>query len=378
MSGLQLVAMPKITASEFVKAKGAFRVDLAAAKADLEFVRKLKAAGLKLEDLDKLDLSEHDGRIEGDRELRSLFYLFKSKQRDGDRQSLTISGLGPPATPLKAVWDEFEGRYQPSLKSRALWPAVGPAARARFALGASVGPGKPNAPADVRVLQRRLKELGFEVAVNGQLNRETENAIRSYRSSVLGTDFTSDEAACIELNDAIDHALSSAAPPRWEKMPAEGLGFVNDDTDGYSFGADEAKTALLEIGASYARHHLTAHPAAMRLSLNDVSTRNGGPNRDHETHQNGLDLDFRLPRKDGVAGTAVNHADYDREAAWAMLQAMAQSQRVERVLFSDPELLARVKRTQPEWAYKVFDGGPVHTNHIHIDVKPPVVWPQVD
>lgn len=370
--------MPKITAKEFVEARRALRIDLDEAKADVEFVRKLKAAGIRVEDLDKLDLSEHDGRIEGDRELRALFYLFKSKQRDGDRDNLTISGRGARSSPLEVVWDGFEGRYQPSLQPQSVWPAVGPIARARFPLSGSVGPGKPNATADLRLLQRRLKEAGFELAVTGQLNRETENAIRSYRSSVLGTDFTNDESACIELDDAIDHALSSVSPPRWEKMPSEGLGFVNSDTDGFSFGAGAAKVALTEIGASYARHYMTAHPSAMRLSLNDVSTRNGGPNRDHQTHQNGLDMDFRLPRKDGVAGTAINRSDYDREAAWAMLQAMGQSQRVERVLFSDQELLARVKRTQPEWAYKVFDGGPVHTNHIHIDVKPPVVVPQKD
>ena len=53
------------------------------------------------------------------------------------------------------------------------------------------------------------------------------------------------------------------------------------------------------------------------------------------------------------------------------LSAIAANPRVERVLFSDPVLLARAKSEAQPWAFKVFDGGDVHKNHFHADIKPP-------
>ena len=53
-------------------------------------------------------------------------------------------------------------------------------------------------------------------------------------------------------------------------------------------------------------------PGAPRLGIGDLSLRDGGPfGADHASHQNGLDVDIRLPRRDGVEGSA-HPGNYDR------------------------------------------------------------------
>ncbi len=368
--------MPRINRSDFLDTRRAQRIDLTAAKADPAFREKVAAAGLKLEDLDKLDLYERDGVVEGPRELRALFDLFKRLERSGPAEVLTVKELGWAATtPLDHAHEALAGRFEASPVAP-LDTRVDAAARARFPLSAPVGPGLANRRDDVRLVQTRLRELGFELGVDGQFGGQTERALKTYRAMLLGTESTKDEPGRLAPDDLVDFALSRSAPPRWVAMPRVGPGFVNEDTDHFGFGSSEAKAAIEEIGAAYARDYQAANPGAAPVSLNDVSQRHGGPNRDHQSHQNGLDLDLRLPRTDGTSGSDVRWATYDREAAWGMLQAIASNPRVERVLFTDPVLLERLKSSGAEWAYKVFDGGALHRNHFHVDVRPPTLGPE--
>jgi hypothetical protein len=193
---------------------------------------------------------------------------------------------------------------------------------------------------------------------------------------LTGDEEVTEQPGRIAPHDLLHHALTMEHPPQWVAMPRSGPGFVNEDTDHFGHGSEEAKLLLEEAGASYSRDYLATHPGATPLSLNDVSRKEGGKTRDHETHQTGLDLDFRLPRKDGTAGSDVRRTDYDREATWAMLKSLASNPRVERVLFTDPVLAERAKSNDEPWAHKLLDGGAVHKNHIHVDVKPPVVVPE--
>lgn len=370
--------MPRINRSEFIETRRAQRFDLDAAKNDPAFRAKLEAAGFKLEDLDKLDLAEHDGVLEGPRELRALFDLLKGLEGAGPSDVLTVkprgwtpSARGERLPKVDSAFDAFESGFQPSPRATSPLPAIDAAARARFPLSAPVGAGGRNLPADVRLVQQRLAAVGFDLGVDGQFGRKTESALKTYRAMLTGAEYTRDEPGLVQPNDLVDRALSSEAPPRWEKMPASGPGFVNHDTDGFSHGSAETRLAVEEFSAAYARDYLAAHPGGALISLNDVSESHGGDNRDHDTHENGLDLDLRLPRKDGTSGTDVRRTDYDREAAWAMLSAIAANPRVERLLFSDPVLLERAKTEAQPWAFKVFDGGEVHKNHFHVDIKPP-------
>ncbi len=366
--------MPRINRSEFIETRRSQRLDLTAAKNDPAFRAKLEAAGFKLEDLDKLDLAEHDGLLEGPRELRALYDLLKGLEGGGPAEVLTVKPRGwtaPATTRVDHAFDAFESGFQPSPRAPAPAAPIDGAARARFPLTGSVGAGGQNRSADVRLVQQRLKEVGFDLAVDGQWGRKTETALKTYGAMLRGGDYTKEEPGLIAPNDLVDRALSSEAPPRWEKMPASGPGFVNHDTDGFSHGSAETRLAVEEFSAAYARDYLAANPGRALISLNDVSERHGGDNRDHDTHENGLDLDLRLPRKDGTSGSDVRRTDYDREAAWAMLSSIAANPRVERVLFSDAALRERAKTEGQPWAFKLFDGGEVHKNHFHVDIKPP-------
>lgn len=367
--------MPRINRSEFIDTRRGQRLDLTAAKNDPAFQAKVLAAGFKLEDLDKLDLYTRDGVLEGPRELRALFDFLKRLEGSGPADTLTVKPRGwsaPAASKVDHAFDGFESRFQPSPIAP---PAAPPIDRGRFPLTASVGAGATNRKEDVRLVQQRLKDAGFELSVDGQFGRGTEHAIKTYRAMLTGTEVTQEEPGRIELGDLLDQALSSSAPPRWEKMPRSGPGFVNEDFDGFGYGSAEAKAAIEEIGAAYESGWKASNPSAALISLNDASERHGGHNRDHQSHQNGLDLDLRLPRTDGASGSDVRWANYDRETAWAMLGAIAGNPRVERVLFTDPVLLERARATNQPWAYKVFDGGAVHRNHFHLDIAPPKVGP---
>jgi peptidoglycan hydrolase-like protein with peptidoglycan-binding domain len=352
--------MPRILRKDFLEARLPKQIDLATAKNDPAFVAQLRAAGLKPEDLDKLDLYNHDGVIRGPRELRALFDFLK--------------GLEPRKA--DTVFNALESRFETSAVPPRGLPTLDGGTVRRFPLGAGVGPGQPNRSDDVRLVQTRLKELGFDVGVDGQWGKNTERALQVFRAMLTGDEEVAEEPGRIAPHDLLHHALTMEHPPKWVEMPRQGVGFVNADYDHFGFGSEESKLLLEEAGAAFQQDYLATHPGASPLTLNDVSKKEGGKTRDHETHQTGLDLDFRLPRKDGSSGSDVRRSDYDREATWAMLKALASNPRVERVLFTDATLLERAKTNNEPWAYKLFDGGPVHKNHIHVDVKPPVVVPE--
>ena len=367
--------MPRIHRREFLEARLPKQLDLEAAKKDPAFVAQLRAAGLKPEDLDKLDLYGHDGVVRGPREMRALFDFLKSLEVGGVKDNLTVDGNARAPRKVDQVFAAIESRFEANTVPPAGLPTLDGGARRRFPINAAVGPGLANRPDDVRLLQARLKELGFPVGVDGQFGRNTERALQVFRAMLTGNEEIAEEPGRIEPGDLLHHALTMEAPPRWVEMPRSGPGFINEDTDHFGHGSEEAKLLLEEAGATYARDHLATNPSAARLALNDVSKKDGGKTRDHETHQTGLDLDFRLPKKDGTAGSDVRRTDYDREATWAMLKALGNNPRVERMLFTDPVLAERAK-AEP-WGFKLQDGGAVHKNHIHVDVKPPeVIKPQ--
>jgi Penicillin-insensitive murein endopeptidase len=65
---------------------------------------------------------------------------------------------------------------------------------------------------------------------------------------------------------------------------------------------------VLDLGEWWAR----THPNQPRLGIGDASLETGGPAIGHASHENGLDVDIRLPRADGVEGPA-DPSTYDRE-----------------------------------------------------------------
>lgn len=103
------------------------------------------------------------------------------------------------------------------------------------------------------------------------------------------------------------------------RLPAEGVGYYtyNPATQEPPGGMDRTwgTAMLVRQVRSVARWWAAAHPNAPRLGIGDLSREQGGsftgPVVGHSSHQNGLDVDVRLVRRDG-AERAVDPATYDR------------------------------------------------------------------
>ena len=115
------------------------------------------------------------------------------------------------------------------------------------------------------------------------------------------------------------HARTPAALRAACACPAEGPGYYtyNPATQEPPGGRDRTwGTAMLvrEV-RSVARWWADAHPDAPRLGIGDLSRETGGsftgPAVGHASHQNGLDVDVRLVRRDGTEA-AVDPGTYDR------------------------------------------------------------------
>ncbi len=68
---------------------------------------------------------------------------------------------------------------------------------------------------------------------------------------------------------------------------------------------------LVHLLVSVAQAYHDANPNAPRLVIGDLSRRGGGPLDQHESHQNGLDVDVYYPRTDGleIAPTTIEQVD---------------------------------------------------------------------
>ncbi len=251
---------------------------------------------------------------------------------------------------------------------------VADAAPAALALGlglsSAVGPGKSNKPADVMKVQERLAARGYPIDADGAYGSKTDRAIRVYEAMITGQSEISNTTGIITPGGRVDRALASPHGPRWVEMPAGGAGFMRIDHDGFSHGSSLAADTIVAAGAKYEEAYRGARPGKSLIAINDVSRKLGGPNADHETHEAGLDIDVSLPTVSGGHSTRVGWSSYDREATYAMIRAFAEDPRVERILFTDAVLLARIAESDVPWKDKVMDGGPVHRNHFHVDIAP--------
>lgn len=234
----------------------------------------------------------------------------------------------------------------------------------------SVGVGGRNKSLDVRAVQQRLHDLGFEISVDGQWGGETRKALKLFESMVSGTERIHRAGGKLTVNGSLHRALMAVDAPTWTTIPKSGVGFVNHDTDGHSHASSTLVDTLIRVGARYNADYLSSNPGNSRIATNDASLTHGGDTPDHSTHENGLDLDIRMPKNDGGSGSKVGWSSYDREAAFAMIKAFASDGQIERILTGDTVLLNRIHSGNYSWKAKVQNGGNSHKDHMHIDVKP--------
>jgi hypothetical protein len=106
------------------------------------------------------------------------------------------------------------------------------------------------------------------------------------------------------------------------RLPASGTGFYTYDPRtqqppgglGTRWGTAGTIQEILEVGRWWA----SAHPDEPPLGIGDISREDGGPIDGHASHQNGLDFDVRLPRRDDVIG-AADPSNYDRDLTQAVI-----------------------------------------------------------
>jgi murein endopeptidase len=148
------------------------------------------------------------------------------------------------------------------------------------------------------------------------------------------------------------------------RLPAEGPGYYtyNPATQAPPGGPDRTwgharvVREVLELGEWWAR----THPDAPRLGIGDLSRPRGGPFHGpvvgHASHQNGLDVDIRLVRRDG-AEAAVDQSSYDP----ALTQAL-----VDRLVARGASLVLIGPRLHLHGPPGVVMPWPNHDDHLHV------------
>ncbi|MFH1811948.1 MAG: peptidoglycan-binding domain-containing protein [Pseudomonadota bacterium] len=348
--------MTSINRRDFIRQHSNQDLDLQKLRDNPAARRALEEAGSSVDDIARADFNR-DGKISGDNELDVLFDRVDRLDTDGNANTAISVDRAGQATPAGKVVNTlgllFENRPQRSIKD----------------LQGSVGVDGRNNADDVRAVQQRLKDLGFDVSVDGQWGRGTQTAVRVFDSMINGHDAVSSAQDTVRPGSALHKALSSDKAPRWERMPASGTGFTNIDRDGYSYGSNRMADVIRDAGQRYQTSYGANHSSAANIGTNDVSRKEGGANRDHDSHQAGLDLDVSLPNTSGEHGSKVGWRNYDREASYHMVKAFAEDPRVDRVILTDTRLIQWAKDTNQAWADKIVTGGSVHNNHMHIDVS---------
>ncbi|HMO01250.1 MAG TPA: penicillin-insensitive murein endopeptidase [Miltoncostaeaceae bacterium] len=174
----------------------------------------------------------------------------------------------------------------------------------------------------------------------------------------------------VEWRDSIAHGSPNGG---WLengiRLPSQGPGFYTYDpaTQRPPGGADRQwGTAvlvrqLLDLGAWWEK----AHPGAPRLGIGDLSRRHGGPFGGpavgHASHQNGLDVDIRLPRGDGRED-AADPGTYDR----ALTQ-----QVVDRLVAQGASLVLIGPSLDLHGPGGVVVRWPAHDDHLHVRFPDP-------
>ncbi len=347
--------MTTLRKQNFVDQHRGSGVELNSLKQDSAATTALTQAGVSVSALEQAD-KNRDGRLTGKEELAAVFDAF-----DAGRTGTVTTAL--PSGAATATGN--------ALQAMLAHRSVNTAAPGLAQLSGTVGRGGQNKTEDVKKVQQRLADLGFDIDVDGQWGPQSQRNLDLFDGILHGREHQA-SGARVDVMLTLHKALLSADAPRWVEMPLRGRGFKNADADNHDYGAHITRNAIVAAGKHYADHYLASHPNAAVIATNDASLPRGGDTPDHASHEVGLDLDVRLPRTDGESGgVTVTSGGYDKNAARAMIEAFARQDEVERVLIGDRNLLAEFQARGESWALKVRDGGRQHRDHLHVDVKRP-------
>lgn len=150
------------------------------------------------------------------------------------------------------------------------------------------------------------------------------------------------------------------------QLPARGQGYYTYDprypdrrpnAGDRRWGTDALVRELIDLGEWWAR----THPSRPRLGFGDLSRREGGSLDLHHSHENGLDIDIRLPRRDGREGRA-HPGNYDPERTQEI---------VDRLVDRGAELILIGHSLDLSGPAGVVVRWPAHDDHLHVRLRDP-------
>ncbi|MEW6498100.1 MAG: penicillin-insensitive murein endopeptidase [Cyanobacteriota bacterium] len=153
---------------------------------------------------------------------------------------------------------------------------------------------------------------------------------------------------------------TDATEERVPPFPAVNVQLPESGQSYYSYSANRkkqfglAKTieAIQAIGKAWHKKH----PSGPLIGVGNISLEGGGFMSPHKSHQTGLDVDFRLLRKDGArVGVTFQNPAYSRKRTQELVNVIRANGvlQVKLILFNDPS----VKGVEPSSG---------HDNHLHV------------
>ena len=152
-------------------------------------------------------------------------------------------------------------------------------------------------------------------------------------------------------------------------LPAEGADFVTwhpvadrlPNASGRRWGSRRLVRRLLSVLRAYRR----AHPGAPRVLVGDLSLRHGGPfppggEGSHASHQNGLDADVYLPRRDRRLRPPLRRTMVDRVLAQDL---------VDRFVAAGAARIFVDRRLRLSGPRDVVQHWPRHGDHLHVRLR---------
>jgi N-acetylmuramoyl-L-alanine amidase/Penicillin-insensitive murein endopeptidase len=137
------------------------------------------------------------------------------------------------------------------------------------------------------------------------------------------------------------------------QIPTSGQGF-------YSYSANRDKqyglAETIEAIESIASDWFSEHSIGPVIGIGNISLNGGGVMRPHKSHQKGLDVDFRLLRKDGARiGVDYQSPSYSRSRTQQLVDTIRANSvlDVDLILFNDPDVMG----VEP------WEG---HDDHLHV------------
>jgi hypothetical protein len=231
----------------------------------------------------------------------------------------------------------------------------------------SVGHGGRNDPIDVLLVKKRFAELGFNwLSHDEKADASLTKVIKLFQSIIGGKSGVSGDGL-INAGKNTHLWLEENNAPKWIQIQSQkGTGWENTNENtareikygGYA--TDWLKTEMESIGKYYNETYQKQNSKLKSINLNDCSPVQGHDTPDHKGHETGLDVDIKIPKKNGsFSGITYNSSEYDQDATRKILESIKKRGNVRATYFNDPVLIKEGLCTSM--------GG--HDNHIHVSFK---------